>query len=266
MPELAEVEIVRRNLERWWVRRAATAVEIPDPTALKSGTEAHLREALHTPLRAAERHGKSLLCVFDDHHLFVHFRMTGKIVPLDEPFHKSVRLAWKVTDEMWLGFKDQRRLGELHLIDHPEDLPFLVNLGPDALSVSGSDLRDRCSPGRSLKSALLDQSVVAGIGNIAVSELLWRARIAPDARCKDLDDDAWHRLVAEFVPYFQHVIDASMGDEVRFLGEGGHASGDDEIFEVYGHADTPCPRCDATIEVARVVGRSSYYCPACQSG
>lgn len=263
MPELGEVEIVRRNLLQWWQGRAAAEVRLFDERLLKNAAFDEFERALGGRLDRPARRGKHLLCHFEGGKTVIfHFRMTGKIIRCDEPDPEYARLSWFVDGVGWLVFKDQRCLGEARVFDQDELACYapIAKLGPEPQDVTVEHLREVCSDRRMLKTALLDQSVVAGVGNIAVSELLWRLELAPDVRCGALSGDDWRRLVEEMPRYFEEVVEASMADEVHYLEEAGAAN----PFRVYGCDGEPCPRCGAELEKTRVGGRSSYYCPDCQ--
>ena len=274
MPELAEVEIVRRNLERWWSAPAAEVVVV-DPELVRDGEagEAGGAEVLEARLRdgvpTMRRRGKHLIAAFDEGSAVVfHFRMTGKIV-LGDPQARFARLAWRVPDVGWLVFLDPRRLGHVDLLPPGglADYAPVARMGPEPHGLDGSTLRERVGA-RGLKHALLDQAVIAGVGNIAVSEVLWRLGLPPDAHASALSEAQWDALAAEMPRYFDSVIEAEQADEVRYLSEGRadeHVGGDG-LFDVYGREDDPCRRCATPVVRVRVAGRSSYYCPNCQRG
>ncbi len=263
MPELAEVEIVRRNLERWWTRPASDLI-LDDPELLRDGTPEGLRKAFLTATPELRRRGKYLLFDFGEHTVVAHFRMSGKIVLEPQPSGRFARLSWAV-DDGWLVFKDPRRLGHVELYpsaDLPDAYPALAKMGPEPLDLPGPELAARLSPRRRLKDALLDQKVVAGVGNIAISEIFWRLSLPPDVKVAALADDDVAALAAELGRYFRQLIEVQSGDEVVYLGEGAHA---DNPFDVYDREGSPCSRCGTRIDRETIGGRSSYFCPRCQS-
>lgn len=264
MPELAEVEIVRRNLDRWWVGRAADEVCLFDEQLVKETKPARLESALTERLERADRRGKYLVCRLAGGQVVVfHFRMTGKIICCEVPEPKYARLSWHVDGVGWLVFKDQRRLGDARVFsadEFPEYEP-LRRMGPEPEDVTVDHLRGACTGRRMVKTALLDQSIVAGVGNIAVSELLWRMRWPPDVRCGDVDDEDMGRLVEEMPRYFDEIIDRSSAEEVRYVEE----ADTENVFDVYGREGEECLRCGGTIQRERIGGRSSYFCGECQA-
>ena len=264
MPELAEVEVVRRNLEVWWKGRRADRVRIEDDAVLKEGRPEALREALEDRLKAAHRRGKHLICEMETKGwVLFHFRMTGKIVRrerLEDGDYR--RLGWRVGPSSWLVFKDQRRLGGVRWFeeDPRRTYPSLAKMGPEPEALSVEDIRQAGTGRRMMKSTLLDQEVVAGVGNIAISEVFWQWGWSPRVRIGDLDDGELSRLVEVLPDYFDGVLEASMGDEVHYQNSGGA----ENIFAIYGREGEPCECCGKAVERAKVGGRSSYYCPGCQ--
>lgn len=263
MPELPEVEIARRNLVEWWQGRAAGEVVVVDEKPLRETDAKALVTALQQTAERIDRHGKyTVVHLADESTLIVHFRMTGKIVRCEEPEPKYARLAWKVPGSGWLVFKDQRRLGTVRLLEPGEfdEYEPIQKMGPDALEVSGDELRERLPKRRMLKTALMDQEVIAGLGNIAAIEIMWRMGIGPRAKCGTLSDEQYDELAETIVEFLEYVIAAEQSDEVVYLEE----SRADNPFDVYGREGEECPRCGTEIERVKVGGRSSYYCPGCQ--
>ncbi len=264
MPELPEVEIARRNLERWWEGRTADEVVLLDEKLLVDTEASDLVDALEQPLESADRRGKYLLMrMADGRTVMFHFRMTGKIVCGEGPEPEYARLSWHVPEVGWLSFVDMRRLGDARFFtsDQLADYESLADMGPDPLEMSPADWREALPDGRRLvKTALLDQSNVAGLGNIAASELMWRLGLPPRAKCRDLTDEHYERL-ADLVPdYVEAVIAEEAGEEITYIEE------DLEVnpFQVYRRDGEACPTCGAEIAKQDVGGRSTYYCTSCQ--
>ena len=266
MPELAEVEVIRRNVDRWWTGRQAVEVRRLDPAIAKDCQERQIRDALSRELVEIRRRGKYLIAHLKGGPVAIfHFRMTGKIICADRPDPKYARLSWRIDEIGWLVFKDQRRLGTLEIVDEDElcDHEPLASLGPEPPEVTVAGLRSACSDRRLLKTALLDQHIVAGVGNIAVSEIFWRLQLPPQIKCGQLDADQWRRLVEQLPVYFDELVERTMADEVHYRGEASFE--DDELFDVYGRQGQACPRCGGRIEKIRVAGRASYFCDQCQN-
>ncbi len=264
MPELAEVEVARRNVERWWKGHGATEVHILDDKLLVATDPDALVEALTKPLERMRRRGKYLIAELEGGHAIVfHFRMTGKIVCSEQETARFARLAWYVPQSGWLLFKDQRRFAHLQLFEPGalQGYAPLARMGPEPHALTPELLRERLAKPRLLKAALLDQAVVAGVGNIAISEVFWRVKIAPDANVSELTEAQIAALAADLPVYFDEVIAKSMADEIIYLEE----RSAENIFEVYGREGEPCPRCKTPIVRLRIAARSTFYCPTCQA-
>lgn len=259
MPELGEVEIARRNLEKWWVGRAASQVRVYDPKVLTSGGD-RLEPALLSVATQACRRGKYLFVRFEAGDVVVfHFRMTGQITRGNSSEPQFVRLAWRV-DDAWLAFRDARRLGHVDVFSASEFAAYepISEMGPEPYDVDGPGLAQRVGK-RGLKAALLDQSVVAGVGNIAVSEVFWTLGLKPDIGGQELSRQQWQDLARGLREFFDAVVSEQASDDLVYVSQGG-----DNPFHVYGRLGQACPRCGHAVTRTKVAGRSSYYCPDCQ--
>ena len=260
MPELGEVEIVRRNLEKWWVNQSAKQVVILDGDVFSSGQDRFETTMTQVAVKAGRR-GKYLFVTFANANVIVfHFRMTGKITLEATPDARFMRVAWQV-DDGWLSFKDARRLGHIDVFsaEEFENYQPIAKMGPEPFDITGAQLKERAGR-RILKSALMDQSVIAGVGNIAVAEVFWRLRLAPDIMAAQLTEIQWDELASGISDFFSEVIEVDEADEIEYVNQGGP-----NTFDVYGRLGEPCPRCKTIIARQKIGGRSSYYCPTCQS-
>lgn len=264
MPELAEVEVARRNLEAWWTGRAAQRVVVLDARALRAPDDARAIEGMQRPVERVVRRGKYLIVEFEgiSSWALIHFRMTGKIIRDQTGDARFARVAWMLEPDEWLVFKDQRCLGGVDWIEAPRwtQHPTFLAMGPEPDDWEPADVMALQGSRATLKAKLLDQSVVAGIGNIAVCEIFWRLRVAPDLTCAELDADTARALVLETRAYFNWLIAHERGPEITYVQEDASA----HPFSVYAREGEPCERCQGTIARIKVAGRSSYYCPVCQ--
>mgnify|MGYP006287005871 CR=1 FL=1 len=262
MPELPEVEIARRNVVRWWEGRSADQVVVLDEKLLVETDADELVEAMSETCETFRRRGKYLIAEMADRRDVVfHFRMTGKIVCGAEAEPEYARLSWHVPESGWLAFVDMRRLGRVRLLEEGEidEWEPLAEMGPEPLEVTGDQLRELLPPNRLLKTSLMDQRVVAGLGNIAISEIFWRARLHPRVKSGELTDEEVDEL-AEIIPaYLEEIIEREESDEITYVEEDQESN----PFEIYRRDE--CPRCGAEVEKMNVGGRSTYYCGACQT-
>jgi formamidopyrimidine-DNA glycosylase len=272
MPELPEVEIARRDLVRWLGgRRILSASATPGkPLRGKTNPSAVARLTGHT-LRAIDRRGKHLLWTLDgDVGIHQHLGMTGKLVwratgDPDEPPFSRVRLAVKGGT---VHFQDARRFGRFEVVPAAKlsELPEVRELGPDALDAlpAANDLAAALgSPRRPIKLALMDQTAIAGLGNIHAAEVLYRAKISPLAKLGTLTARRLGALRRAIQDSLRDAIEEELpeGDgDIRYVEEGGP-----NPFRVYGREGEPCKRKDRT-PIVRITqgGRSTYYCPYCQ--
>jgi len=203
------------------------------------------------------RHGKWLVCPAQGPALLFHFGMTGNLVwSGDEPDrHRHDRLVL-VFDEGELRYRNMRRLGGVWLAsDHDELNVVLGSLGPDALAIERDEFLGLLSRRRGgVKALLMDQRLVAGIGNLVADEILWQARIHPRRRVEDLDANDRVRLFRTM----KRVLGAAVEDfdylETRRRW----------LSRVRGRPEGRCPRCGTALSRSVVAGRTTYFCPSCQ--
>lgn len=257
MPELPEVEATRDNLARWTVGRRVLAVARVDAT-LPTSLEAL---AGHT-FERWERRGKVLAGVAGERVLRSHLGMTGRWVRDPAPERRHQRLVLTLDDGHRVAWLDVRRLGEARVVGSSDEA--FAGLGPDAWSTPPTplELARALGGGRSpLKARLLDQARLAGLGNIAVVEACFRARLHPHVPIASVDADGWRRLVVAIHEHLCATLAGTLGvDELRYVSEGG-----DNPFLVYGRAGAPCPVCRSPIVRTVLAGRPTFYCPQCQS-
>ncbi|MHB1930159.1 MAG: bifunctional DNA-formamidopyrimidine glycosylase/DNA-(apurinic or apyrimidinic site) lyase [Acidimicrobiales bacterium] len=277
MPELPEVETVRRGLDAELVGRTIEAVTATGLRTVRrlggaAGAGLLVRRATGRRLLHAERHGKFLLLRLDTGDVVViHLGMSGQLraVPAGTPAapHTHVVLAFEGGTE--LRFVDPRTFGEVFVTG--PDVPELAHLGPDALAgVPDAAALGRLLAGRRrrIKPALLDQQVIAGIGNIYADESLWAARLHPDRAAGELSRPALRRLHAAIHATLLAGIahrGSSLADE-QYRDLWGGLGGYQHHHEVHAREGKPCSRCGTPIRRARDLGRSTYWCPRCQRG
>lgn len=273
MPELPEVETVRRSLLPHVVGRRIRGLRLGDFPGVLGGDSPELVAARITgrEVAAVERRAKYLLFGLDDDStLLTHLRMTGQlsVVPHANPRLRFERVAIELDDGNDLRFADQRKFGRvLHLL--PDDISALDRrLGPEPLSATFTAETLAASLARrsgKLKSILLDQALVAGLGNIYVDEALFRARLHP-ARSA-------HGLTSEEVRRLHRAIRAVLRDSLNHRGTtfssfqdaNGEAGGYGAVLSVYGRGGVGrCPRCRRALAKIVVGGRGTHFCPHCQ--
>ncbi len=277
MPELPEVETVRRGLERTLVGHRITEVTVGRERVVRRTSREALIDGLsNVTVLAADRRGKYLLLPLDSgDHAMVHLRMSGQLLVAEPgavpPPHTHVDL--RLDDDRHLWFVDPRTFGEM-VVFAPDrvdvEVPELAALGPDPiagpfpLSEFRAGLR-RTS--RALKPYLLDQHAIAGIGNIYADEILHAARLHPSRPASSLDSRASRRLHAAIIDILTAAIAAggsTLGDGqyVDLMGGIGTYQNEHGVYGRTGHRCTACGR--GWIRRMTSGGRSTHYCPVCQ--
>ena len=277
MPELPEVEIMCRNLARWSLGRQLLAVELADAAVDSGGVRDWARTARGQSVGRVWRRGKYavLELLGSERSLVLHFRMTGKLVAADPQRRSSVRLVLRLAPEAGrpdcLVFDDARRLGnawalETAGLDHWFESD--RKLGPEPWPVhrTAAFWAARLGTIRSpIKVALMRQDRVAGLGNIAASEILWRARLSPLLDARSLSMQQWGRVAGAVPAFITDTIEREGGDEIAYVNSrGSSGQGNPSPFTVYRCDGMPCPRCGTPIERFKQSGRSTYWCVACQ--
>ncbi len=268
MPELPEVEFARRQLVRWFGGRALVRTEAqPGVRTFRDSDEA-LFAALSGPLAAAERRGKYLLLGFSSGlGLVAHLGMTGKFLrraPGDEVKWSRARFILDSGDV--IHFQDPRMFGRLDAVPATElrKRPAVAKLGLDPLLDGLTVTQLKAALGRSkqpLKVALMDQSRLAGLGNIHAAEALFRARLHPARTADTLTSGEWSGLAKGVRDSIDFALEAvGDDDEIEYVEE----PGAENPFLVYGRAELPCRRCKTKVRSFTQGGRTTHFCPGCQ--
>jgi formamidopyrimidine-DNA glycosylase len=275
VPELPEVEIVRRGLERHVVGRTIDSVQPLHPRALRrhlAGPDDFAAAVRGRKITAALRRGKYLWLPVGEDALLAHLGMSGQLLVGDpsRPLSPHVRVRITFTDSgPDLRFSDQRTFGHLSLAPGGAVLPpAIAHIAPDPLE-SAFDLAAVTARIRArhtgIKRALLDQSLVSGIGNIYADEALWRAQIHWARQADVLRPAAITRLFASVRDVFAESLSAggTTFDSlyVNVNGQGGYF---ERSLNVYGREGLPCPRCGTPVRRDPFMNRSAFSCPRCQ--
>ncbi len=273
MPELPEVETVRTRLAPHVEGRTIARARIDDVRLVRPELPATVAAALTgLAVERVERRGKYLLLRLDDGEtLAIHLRMTGNLLrrAAGEEAPRALRAELELDDGSIVGYTDLRRFGTWELLRDEETLAaFLAfRLGPEPFSDAFSpeflhaSLRRREAP---VKAVLLDQRVVAGLGNIYADESLWAAKIHPEvpaSRLRRADAERLHGAVRDALAAGIAAQGASIRD--YRMPDGGHGSAQ-ERFAAYGRTGLPCPRCGTPIKRLVVGQRGTHFCPHCQ--
>jgi formamidopyrimidine-DNA glycosylase len=256
LPELPDVEGFRRVLARHAGARIAE-VTVRDRGVLRGVSAAALARVLRgRRFQRPARHGKWLIAPTDAPAIVLfHFGMTGSLSwhKRDEPLHRDDRIVFAL-EARELRYRDLRKLQGVRLLRNRQALErLLAGLGPDALKVSRAEF-ERLLAGRGrLKARLADQAVIAGLGNLLIDEICWRARINPWRRANSLS----RAERARFYAHMRRVLRASVRVG-RVPGYGSWLTGRRD------RRDARCPRCRAPLARRKLAGRTTVWCPRCQ--
>ncbi|TVM18900.1 DNA-formamidopyrimidine glycosylase [Oceanidesulfovibrio indonesiensis] len=274
MPELPEVETIARTLAGDLEGATFEDVDIRHECALEQPAEEFAERLRGRKVLKVGRRGKLLMLLLDSGYLFVcHLRMTGRLYvpqPGDAPeqhTHLVFRMRGAGGETFPLHFRDVRKFGACR-VQTPAELarwPFYAGLGPEPLEMSAEDLAGRLRDKRGrIKAVLLDQGVIAGLGNIYVDEALFRADIRPDVQASALGKKRLARLHETIQEVLREAI-AGCGSSIRDYVDGrGNAGSFQNCFRVYGRGGQPCLTCGAPLVKTTVAGRTTVYCRHCQ--
>ncbi|MCL6642830.1 MAG: bifunctional DNA-formamidopyrimidine glycosylase/DNA-(apurinic or apyrimidinic site) lyase [Candidatus Bipolaricaulota bacterium] len=266
MPELPEVETLRRALTQELEGTKLRALHIYEPRLVQNASERDLQRALvGQRLRAIGRRAKFLLFDFGKYTALLHLRMTGW--PTLSPI-KNPRFVLEFTQNKTLSLSDTRRLATLHLVPsaRADELPPLSELGiePFQPNYTFENFRAILQSKQEIKKLLLDQRKIAGIGNIYACEALFASKIHPQRRAHSLSRSEARRLFEQIEKILAQAI-AEHGTSVRtyrvLTGEPGNFQ---NFLRVYDRAGEPCVRCRTKIVRIEQGGRGTYFCPKCQ--
>lgn len=276
MPELPEVETARRQLERWLVGRTLEDVRAVDPCVVRTRPSTTLAAAdpqgrqwlsgwVGNKLEATFRHGKRIGLQIGNLGAMHHLGMSGRWERTSpgEPVPRHARLGLVREDEVVIWFVDTRRFGWL-VPCAPDALETKLSEGhgPDVWDqpLDGEGLAARFPTRRAIKTALLDQKCVAGMGNIHAVESLWYARIDPRTPAHTLTEAQWSRLAVEMHRQMARTLEMLDVEKVAYVTD----KDGPNPFQVYGREADPCPRCGEGVQRGWLAKRSTFWCPICQ--
>lgn len=288
MPELPEVETVRIGLNAFLPGCTFAKVEQHWDKSFPNAPVEVQQFLLGAKVVTVARRAKVLLIELDSKYsLVIHLKMTGQLVfrgksgehfgaghPTDslvgELPDRSTRVIFTFTDGSKLFFNDQRKFGWIRLMPTAEvpQIDFFLKVGPEPLSTdfTWKSLCERLQrrPNTNIKAALLDQTVIAGVGNIYADESLWGAKIHPSTRVKDLSDTKIKKLYESLTTVLKLAIEKGGSTDRNYVNAEGKRGSYLSFASVFRREGQPCPRCGTTISKTKVAGRGTHICPNCQ--
>jgi formamidopyrimidine-DNA glycosylase len=265
MPELPEVETIKRDLEKAILGKKITEACVHNPKVIREPGVAAFKKGLEgAAIKEILRKAKVLILELSNgKSLVVHLKMTGQLVYPGSG--KQSRVAFHLSDGKTLDFNDQRLFGELRLLDDWRSLKFIQGLGPEPADLTWQQFRAILHKKKTaIKPLLMDQTFISGIGNIYASEILFRAKIRPERRANELRDKEKRLLFKAINDILNAAIlhaGSSVDDYVRVSGKkGGYV----KYHRVYDRQGKPCLVCKTKIKKISQGGRGTYFCSKCQ--
>ncbi|HTB49322.1 MAG TPA: bifunctional DNA-formamidopyrimidine glycosylase/DNA-(apurinic or apyrimidinic site) lyase [Verrucomicrobiae bacterium] len=287
MPELPEVETVRIGLARLLPQQTIAAVVSDWPKSFPNAKNDVDKFMIGAKVLTVRRRAKVLIIdLSTEYSLIIHLKMTGQLVfrgtqerfgaghpnesLIGELPDKSTRVTLTFTDGSQLFFNDQRKFGWVRLIPTIEimNLDFFKKVGPEPLQddFTWQAMRQRLlrRKNSNSKAVLLDQTVIAGIGNIYADEALWGAKVHPATLVKDLSAKQFHKLYDELIYVLKLSIEKGGSTDRNYVNAEGKKGSYTSFARVFRREGKPCPRCGTIIIKTRVAGRGTHLCPHCQ--
>ncbi len=287
MPELPEVETVRRGLHELIIGRTVKKVVHDTPKSFPNAAADVEMFLVGAKVIDVRRRAKVLLIDLDSQYtLVIHLKMTGQLVfrandarfgaghPNDsligELPDRSTRVTFTFADDSYLYFNDQRKFGWVRLMPTLEvpNIDFMQKVGPEPLEhdFTSNQFKERFkrkakSP---IKAALLDQTVIAGVGNIYADESLWGAKIHPLRKVATITDDEFEKLYHELRDVMNLAIEKGGSTDRNYVNAEGKKGSYIDFARVFRREGKPCPRCGTIIVKFKAAGRGTHICPHCQ--
>lgn len=265
MPELPEVETIKRELEKAVVGKKITEVCVHHPLVIREPSPEKFKKGLEgTTIKHLLRKAKVLILELSNGKaLVVHLKMTGQLI-YPGCSHKA-RISFHLSDGKCLDFNDQRLFAELRLLDDWRRLKFIQGLGPEPFDLTPEQFKEMLSKKKAkIKPLLMDQTFISGIGNLYAAESLFRAKIHPERPASSLSDKEKELLFHQIKDTLEEAIKykgSSVDQYVQLSGEPGDYA---RHHKVYDRKGKPCVVCKTPIKRTALGGRGTYFCPRCQ--
>lgn len=286
MPELPEVETIRRGLDKYLVGRTIKSIEIRAAKVF-TGDE---NSIIGSKIIGVRRLGKGLILnLSNNYSLAIHIKMTGQLVYRGKETenikiseskvgtlpNKFTHVIFHLNDNSLLYYNDQRRFGWIKLVKTEEvmKLPFFKTVGPELPISPGSHEKELDTlefkmiiNGKStkIKPLIMDQSLIGGIGNIYANDALYKAKIDPTRQAKSLDDNEIKKLYKALIDVMSLSLEKGGASELSYVNALGNEGNYQRYSLVYGKKGKPCKACGSKIEFVKLGGRGTFYCPKCQ--
>lgn len=287
MPELPEVETVLKGLKEVLIDRKIKNVQVLNEKSFFGFNAANKNRIIDQKIILLKRRGKIIIIILENkNYLLIHLKMTGQIIYrkgnyrfgaghpnqsfINKMPDKTTRIIFTFDDRSKVFFNDQRKFGWIKLFNQKEydNFSFLQRMGPEPLDPKFTyiDLKNRLfkKSNSILKAVLLDQSVLAGLGNIYVDESLWLAKLNPTLKVKELTDIQIKKLYKAIKSNLLLSIKEGGASDRNYININGQKGSFIKFAKVYKKENSPCARCKTTLIRIKVAGRGTRYCPKCQ--
>ena len=265
MPELPEVETIKRELKRAVLGKSIIEVKINNPNVIKGMQRGDfLKHLKNVRINNIIRKGKLLIFELSSgKYLLIHLKMTGQLI---FPGGKQqARISFKLSDNKWLDFNDRRLLGELRVVDDWKSIKFVQELGPESFSLTVDKFKEMLAGKKTkIKPLLMDQTFISGVGNLYAAEALFRARIHPARQANLLSDAEKQRLLKQINIVLNEAIKYKGSSVDQYVQLSGQAGDYVRYHKVYDRKGKPCFVCKTRIKRIALGGRGTYFCPKCQ--
>jgi formamidopyrimidine-DNA glycosylase len=274
MPELPEVETIKRELEKVVIGKKITDIIVNNPKVIREPKkEKFVADLKNVAIKKIIRKGKLLIFELSSgKSLTIHLKMTGQLI---YPSHQKLgggvnpgeisRVSFRFSDNTLLDFNDNRLFGELRIVDDWQKMKFIKELGPEPFDLSAKEFKKMLASKKTkIKILLLDQRFISGIGNLYANETLFRARIHPERPGNSLSDKEKELLFEEIKNVLSEAIHykgSSIDQYVQVSGEPGDYV---KYHKVYDREGEPCFKCGSKVKRITLGGRGTYFCPSCQ--
>lgn len=265
MPELPEVETIKRELEKAVLGKKIIEVCVHHPKVIRQPSAEKFKQGLvGRTIRDILRKAKVLILELSNgKSLVIHLKMTGQLVyPGDA---KKSRVSFRLSDGKMLDFNDQRLFGELRLLDDWHSLKFIQDLGPEPFTLNEKEFKEMLASRKTkIKPLLMDQTFISGIGNLYAAEVLFRAKVHPARAANSLSDKEKALLFQEIRNTLSEAIKYKGSSVDQYVRLSGSAGGYLRYHKVYDRKGKSCLVCKTPIKRISLGGRGTYFCPKCQ--
>ncbi|MFH1875757.1 MAG: bifunctional DNA-formamidopyrimidine glycosylase/DNA-(apurinic or apyrimidinic site) lyase [Candidatus Omnitrophota bacterium] len=266
MPELPEVETIKRELEKAVLGKKIVKVVVHNPTVIREPSPEKFAQGIAgASIKNILRKAKVLiLALSNEKFLVIHLKMTGQLV-YPSRNNKEARVSFQLSDGKTLDFNDRRLFGELRLRDRWQNLKFIQGLGPEPFDISKQRFSAMLASRKTkIKPLIMDQTFIAGIGNLYAAEALFRSRIHPARSAASLAEKEKGLLYKEICDTLKEAITHHGSSVDQYVQLSGNPGGYGAYHKVYDREGKACLACKIPIKRISLGGRGTYFCPHCQ--